>query len=39
MLHMCLLIDKNPKYGSVNGVWVYPTAQHPAVRISKYGNC
>jgi len=22
----------------VNGVWVYPTTQHPAIRISKYEN-
>jgi len=36
---VCLLIDKNSKCGSMNGVWVYPTSQHPAIRISKYENC
>ena len=35
---MCLQIDKNSKYGCVNGVWGYPTAQHPAIRISKDEN-
>jgi hypothetical protein len=33
---VCLLIDKNSKCGSLNGVWVYPTSQNPAIRISKY---
>ena len=36
---MCLLIDKNSKCGSLNGVWVYPTSQHQAIRISKFENC